>query len=325
VLLDTLRADRLSVYGHSRETSPNIDRLAMRGVLFEQAVTSAPWTLPATVSLLTGEYPTARVFDRRLQRSLVERIRDAGFATGAFVEGGFVSEQFGFGRGFEHFSEFLTYTRRDPAASLGSKKAAAVHDIGETFGAAIDWLEAHSDLPFFLLVHTYEVHIPYTRLDYAEELERGSLPRLFGFREAQEAVQQRRSPTERRYIGALYDGGVRTADHHVGRLLEALRRVGRSHDTLVVVTSDHGEDLGHRPDGRAGFHGHTLYDELVRVPLIVFDPTRDFSVKRVFTQVRTLDVLPTVLERLGITAAEEIHGRSLVPLMEGLEVEHRPA
>ena len=321
IVLDTLRADRISAYGNARRTSPEIDALAERGVLFETVVTTTPWTLPAMVGLMTGEYPSARTFHDGLQRSLVENLRAAGWATAAFTEGGFVSERFGFERGFELFRE-----PEEPVPEIGSQNTAK--NIDATFAGAREWLAAHGrDRPFFLLVHTYEAHRPYRRLTYADGLERGRLTPTY---EVDYATYIYRNPTvfseaELAYLRALYDGGVAEADRHVGQLLTALSSLDLERDTLVVVTSDHGEDLGDRSPMRPGHHGHALYDEQVLVPLVLYDPSRRYPVHRVAAQVRLVDVLVTICDRLGLAPEPDRHGRSLVPLMTGEETEDRLA
>jgi arylsulfatase A-like enzyme len=321
IVLDTLRADGLSAYGNPRPTSPQLDALAEKGVRFETVVTSTPWTLPAMVGLLTGEYPSARSYHDGLQRSLVERLRSGGWATAAFTEGGFVSERFGFDRGFELFRE-----PEGPVPEVGSTEASK--SIDTTFGQARDWLTAHGrERPFFVLVHSYETHTPYRRRTFAEGLERGRLQPSY---EVDYAMYVNKyasefSEAELAYIRALYDGGVAEADRYVGELLETLAALGLASDTLVVVTSDHGEDLGERKPMRPGNHGHALYDEQMLVPLILYDPTRRDPVRRVAAQVRLVDVLVTICDLLGLAPEPDRHGRSLVPLMTGEETEDRVA
>jgi len=321
IVLDTLRADGLSAYGNPRPTSPQLDALAERGIRFETVVTNTPWTLPAMVGLMTGEYPSARSYHDGVQRSLVESLRSGGWATAAFTEGGFVSERFGFDRGFELFRE-----PEGPVPEVGSSEA--IKSIDTTFGWARDWLTAHGrERPFFVLVHSYETHTPYRRRTFAEGLERGRLQPSY---EVDYAMYVNKyatafSEAELAYIRALYDGGVAEADRHVGQLLETLATLGLERDTLVVVTSDHGEDLGERKPMRPGNHGHALYDEQMLVPLILYDPTRHDPVRRVTAQVRLVDVLVTICDLLGLPPEPDRHGRSLVPLMTGEETEDRVA
>ncbi len=306
IVLDTLRADRLSAYGNPRETSPALDRLARDGVLFETVVTNTPWTLPAMAGLLSGQYPTAAVFDRGLHISLVENLRDAGWNTAAFTEGGFASAKFGLDRGFDRYSE--------QEGGVG-----AIEGIEKTFEEAIQWLAESGERPFFLLLHTYEPHIPYRRRMFAEALDPGRFGPSYEWEDMGEVTAT--APITREeldYVRALYDGGVQESDRHVGELLDALVALDLADETLLVVTADHGEDLGERRLSPGG-HGHAVYDEQVLVPLILRDPTRDYPVKRVSAQVRTVDILPTVLEILGVARPPGGHGRSLVPLMTGEE------
>jgi choline-sulfatase len=320
VLVDTLRADRLSAYGYPTRTSPSFDALAEQGVLFETTVSNGSWTLPGMAGIFSGDFPNKRIFDGSLQQSLIGRFREAGLRTAAFVEGGFMSESFGFDRGFDEFHN----------ASSENFLKGDEHEVvltEKTFAAAEAWLRENAENPFFLVVHTYETHTPYTRLDYAEGLDSGALGRTFGVLDAGR-IQAGALPfgaTERRYVGALYDGGVLTADRALGGLLRTLDELGIRNETVVVVTSDHGEDIGGRDPEWPGVHGHHLYDELLLVPLVVQDPTRRFPVSRVSQQVRTIDVLHTILDLLGVAAGTGSHGRSLVPLMTGDEQDDRYA
>lgn len=181
--------------------------------------------------------------------------------------------------------------------------------------------------PFVLLVHSYEVHMPYTRKRWAKKLPSGRFGETLEMSDLRRMQQGQLVPTaeEIAYVGALYDGGVRFADKHVGELLATLDTLGLSEDTLIVVTSDHGEELGGQHPSFLADHGHSLKDDLLRVPLIVVDPTRSWPVARVPWQVRLTDVLPTVADLLGLAPPGDVAGRSLVPLMSQLDGgRHRP-
>lgn len=319
IVLDTLRADHVTAYGHARPTTPNIDRLAARGVLFERTIAYTSWTLPSMVAMLSARYPTRQTYDRTLQSSLVETLTRDGFNTAALTEGGFVSHFFGLDRGFSFFHEGEGPVKIRLAG-------AAVGGVGRggsssTFGMATQWLQSHASERFFLMIHTYEVHVPYNRLHYAATLESGELGRTFELSD-QKPIRSGDlvlGDREIAYLSALYDGGVRATDRLVGSLLDALETLDLASTTLVVVTSDHGEELGRRFPRYAGDHGHSLYDELLRVPLIIYDPTLTSTPQRVTTQVRTLDILPTILDRLGAPIPNGLDGRSLVPVMTGEE------
>ena len=321
-MLDTLRADGLSAYGNPRPTSPAVDALAARGVLFENAVSHAAWTLPSFIGLLSGSYPSRAVFaGTHLRASFVERLRAAGRRTAAFTESGYVSRYFGLELGFETWQEEEGKTRvvgEGPAGPASAER---------TFDAAIAWLRAHDGSPFFLMVHTYEIHTPYRAREYAENLPSGVLAPTYEDPQRR-AVQQGRlavGETERAYVRALYDGGVRAADRQVGRLLTALDETGLAADTAVVVTSDHGEALGDRDPRDLGEHGHHLYGELLHVPLVVYHPRAPWPRGRVGTQVRLVDVGPTILDLAGVPTPAGLEGRSLVPVMAGVETAPRLA
>jgi arylsulfatase A-like enzyme len=324
IVLDTLRADGLSAYGNPRATSPAIDALAARSAVFETAVSHAPWTLPSFIGLLSSRYPSRAVFSKgSLQTSLMERLREAGWSTAAFTEGGYVSRHFGIDRGFEVFQEEEGKTR----LVLGERTTQGSGGIERTFDAAIAWLRQPRSQPFFLLVHSYEIHFPYRRRDFAADLPSGRLGPTYE-EKTRLLIRKGAIPVgddERAYARALYDGGVRTADVHVGRLLTALEETGLAEDTVVVLTSDHGEDLGGRDARALGEHGHQVYDELLHVPLIVFHPRADWPARRIATQVRLVDVMPTLLEFAGLRAPPGLAGSSLVPVLRGTEKGHRTA
>ena len=316
VMADDLGWNEVGAYGQQKTRTPNMDRLAAEGVMFETVVSGASWTLPAMAGMMAGDVPTKNHFDTQLGRSLVEDLRAGGLHTAAFVEGGFVSSQYGFDLGFDEFHD---------ESLAGSGDGDHTTEIERTFRAARDWLGANGERPFFLWLHTYEPHTPYRRLDYAGSLDSGSLGETF---EVMDSARVRMKqlpfgPTERTYVRALYDGGVTASDREVGELMAELEKLGLRDDTLIVVTSDHGEDIGGREPEWPGTHGHALYDEQILVPLIVHDPSRDYAVKRVTAQVRTIDVLHSMADMLGVPVEDGRWGRSVVPLMTGEEKGHR--
>ncbi len=317
-LVDTLRADRLSIYGHTRDTTPTLRVLAKEGVVFERAISNSAWTLPATVGLLTGRYPTRRIFDRHLNGSLVEHLPVVGIATAAFTEGGFFTRAYGMDAGFD------TYVEEESAVRLfvtgaGHYHKVATGNLERTFAQSSDWLSRHRNERFFLVVHTYEAHSPYRDRRYVGKRHNDVIGKTF----ENTLLAAIRNGTavmgneELDYLGDLYDGGVSAVDTRIARLLAHLEVLGLADKTVVVVTSDHGEDLGRRVAKRAGHHGHTLYGEQIRVPLLIRDPTRAFAEARIATQVRLIDVLPTVFDLLDVTLPADLDGRSLVPLMMG--------
>jgi arylsulfatase A-like enzyme len=322
ILLDTVRADHLGCYGYDRRTSPHIDALAHKGVRFEQAIATSPWTLPSVVSLLTGEY-AERVLPGKVKRSLMEIFQQAGFATAAVTEGGFVSSAFGLDTGFGDFKE-----EKGPIQLVGPRRrpdASAVGGIARTFELAKEWLARHREERFFLLIHTYEPHTPYNRRTFARGMDSGAVGPVFraSFLTALQTGQTVLSREEIDYVTALYDGGILESDRHVGELLAFLEATGLGDRTLVAVTSDHGEELGDQYPANTGDHGHSLRDPLLAVPLVLYDPVHDYAVREVSAQVRLLDTLPTIAEILGVKIDRAIDGTSAVPLMDGSDSEDR--
>lgn len=325
-LLDTVRADHLTCYGSRRPTSPALEKIADQGVVFEKVVASAPWTLPSVQTILSARgLDRAAGPDHKLSASVVESIRRAGFTTGAVTEGGFVSRVFGFDRGFDEYVEeegAVQLVRPDKP-----RNPSPTGGIERTFALARDWIGRHRGERFFLLVHTYEPHAPHDRRAFTPGLPVARFGEIFTI-ETGALLRSGRIPfddSDLRYLEALYDGGVHESDRHVGAFLDFLGEIGLSDRTLVAVTSDHGEELADHYRGFSGNHGHSLHDELLLVPLILHDPTNAYPVRRVRSQVRTIDILPTVAEILGASVDYPADGASLVPVLRGRETGGRVA
>lgn len=323
IVLDTVRPDRLSAMGHDRPTSPGLARLAERGVLFEQVVAYSSWTLPSMAALLSGTSAGVSLDGEfLLTRSLVSAIREAGFRTAAITEGGFVSSVFGLERGFDDWVEEEGAVRLGgPAMGEGSG------GIENTFRLAREWIDEHGDERFVLFLHTYEPHTPYRRHHFTSEMDPGAtggsfevtlLPRI-------QHGELALSDDDIDYVKALYDGGILESDRQVESFLGHLETAGLRDRTLVVVTSDHGEELGEHYRRAVGDHGHSMLDDLLLVPLIIDDPLVSYPVRRVGAQVRNMDILPTVAERLGVALPADLDGVSLLPLMRGEETRGRIA
>lgn len=284
ISLDTLRADRLGTYGYAKPTSPTIDHvLAAQGTVFARAFSAFPSTAGSHMTMLTSLDPCAHgvrnVSDPPLRpdaRTLAELLREAGYATAAFTEDGQITTRLGFPRGFDVWVE---------RHALEHAQAAS------TFRRAREWIRAHRRDPWFAFVHTYEVHEPYAPPP--------------GYREMLTAED---APSAR------YDGEIRYTDDLLAVLLDKLRRAGALAHTLVIVTSDHGEQFGEH-----GLHGHgnSLYDVLLHVPLVLWGPGLVPAGRRVTRAVGLVDLVPTVTDLLGLPPPPLTQGRSLVPLLEG--------
>jgi arylsulfatase A-like enzyme len=306
ISIDTLRADMLGCYGYGRPSSPHLDAFAREGTLFETALTTAPWTLPAHGSLLTGLYPNRHGL-RSLTRALrdetitwAERLAEAGFVTAAFVNSLYLTDRHGLHRGFDLLSYAVEVELRMHAS--------------EVEGLALEWLSHAPRQPFFLFLHFYDVHADYgAEPRYVELFSRPYAGPLDG-----SARQLREVRAGRARIGAegarhlidLYVAGIRQMDDGLGRLFDAIDRAGLRDDTLVVVTSDHGEEF---LEHGGVLHGGTQFDEVLRIPLILRGPGVPAGT-RLAEPVSVVDVLPTVLAQLGLPPAPDLDGRDLSPL-----------
>jgi arylsulfatase A-like enzyme len=294
-LVDTLRADHLPLYGYARDTAPELTRLARDAVVFDRAIASSSWTKPSVASLFTSLRPREHgcvQFYTPLSLDLVtlaERLQDRGYATGAVVANTLVlGKDMHFDQGFSYF-----------AAPAAPHRAADVVDAGLAF------LDARAGQPALLYLHTMDAHTPYAPpppFDAMFGPERGGRPAA--------EPSDYRSPGDLARIVGQYDGAVAYGDRELGRFLDGLRARGLYDQALVVFLADHGEEL---LDHGGWVHGHQLYDELVRVPLVVKYPGGRGAGRRVASLVELVDVLPTVLKSQGLSPAAGIAGRPLEP------------
>jgi arylsulfatase A-like enzyme len=310
-VVDTLRADRLGCYGYPAPTSPRIDALAAQGLLFTNTIAQSSWTTPATASILTGRYPLghgALMLGRGMRPdvpTLAEVLRAAGYRTGAFVTNGNVTGALGFQRGFDQYV-YLAEDRRRPTIHV---TADVLHE------RALSWLRDGDGRPFFLYLHASDPHAPYAPPEAVAKRFRPPGPPA-PIAEVADPVRAiiddpaLRTPANVAHLGALYDAEVAFTDDAIGQLLDQLHGLGVSEETLVVLTADHGEEL--HDHGRFG-HGHSLYAELTRVPLILRLPGHAERARRIDSLARQIDVVPTVLDSLGVATPAGVDGRSLLP------------
>jgi choline-sulfatase len=292
VTLDTTRADRIGAYGLSDAGTPVLDRLAREGALFTHATSSAPLTLPSHASLFTGRFPPRHgvrdnggFFLDEKEETLAESVSASGFKTGAFVAAYVLDSKWGVNQGFSHYFDDFDLSKYR-AISLG-----AIQRPGnEVVDRALEWLQGLGDnrSRFFAWVHLYDPHTPY---------------------EAPE-------PYKSSFASRPYQAEIAFADAQVGRLMAYLEESQLLDRTVVVVAGDHGESLG---DHGEQAHGFFVYESVTRVPLIVRTPFDSMKGRRIEDPVRLVDVLPTVLDLVGVTgpANDNIDGRSLVPLLTG--------
>lgn len=312
ISIDTLRADRLGCYGCPAPTSPVIDRFREQSVLFEWAIAQAPSTLPSHATMLTSLLPEhhGAFFSRRTPLSpslptLATELKAAGYRTAAFTGGGQIAPEFGLDRGFEIY---------------GVNKGGA--DFEAAVEAGLEWLARDRRRPSFLFLHSYEVHHPYEPdpklLAIFDDGYDGLLPPHVS-KDDLERINRGEIAIDRRdldHIVAAYDAEIRSVDEAFAALLDGLEELGLSNDALVVFTSDHGEEFGEH--GIVGWHSHTLFDELLRVPLLIrFADGRNAGLT-VTNQVRLLDLAPTILAAVGLSVPSSFDGVDLARVINGL-------
>ena len=304
ITLDTARADAFGAYGQARPTSPEIDRMAREGVVFEQVSTASPSTLPSHATILTGRFPIAHgvrsnrgyVLDED-QTTLAEILAGRGYVTAAEIAAPVIGRRTGLDQGFAHYREpgdfGITRKRRVVDADLVEGYDRDGADITQQ-GLAFLEAQRAASRPFFLWLHYFDPHVDYAAPpEFARGLE-----------------------------DSPYHAEIRYTDHQVGRVLEALRRTGLRDRTLVVLTSDHGEGLGEHQERTHSFH---VYDATMRVPLVVWGPDSVPRGRRVTVPVRTADIAPTILDWAGLPVLPGMQGRSLRGLADSSSRSAEPA
>jgi len=315
IVVDTLRADHLSLYGYAKPTSPQLQKWAARELVFNRAFAPSPWTLPTFGSVLTGLWPAqhsagARVGDgsRKWRRAslsptvttLPEVLHQNGFVTGAIVNNAFLREHFGAARGFD----FYDYEKERPAG--------AVVDLAQS------WLSKNGQNRFFMMVHMIDPHLPYVPPEgfkgrFGEVSAEAIEPR------GRKNVVNRLSEltaADRASLGARYDEEIAFVDQELGRLFSYLEEQGLWDHTLVILTSDHGEELF----DHGGFeHGHSMFQEVLGVPLVFWGP--GVPVGRMDMPVSLVDLTPTIYEAMGVKVDDELSG---VSLWDALQTGGRP-
>lgn len=288
ITLDTLRADHLGAYGATHVRTPNLDKFAGQGVVFDQVMTTAPLTLPAHSSIMTGHVPPRHgvrdnggFFLDPSQVTLAEVLTERGYQTSATVGAFVLDSKWGLDQGFGTYQDDFDLTNVK-AMSLASVKRPG----NEVVDLALKWLDGVGDKQFFTWLHLYDPHAPYESPE----------------------------PYRSEYRGHPYRGAIAFTDAQVGRVLDYLDQKDLAKNTVVIITADHGEGLGEHGEET---HGFFVYQSSMRVPLMVRAPVRDVAPGRVAQPVRSVDIMPTVLDLLGIAEPAGLDGRSLRPLMSG--------
>ena len=334
VSIDSLRYDHLGCYGYAKPTSPTIDRLAREGVRCEAAVSTTSWTLPAHAAMFTGLFDSAHgLVDNGSkladgQRTLAEVLHDAGYQTVGFFGGPYLHPAFGLAQGFERYTSCMSAAvdEANVQEQSSDSRSQMFRDITgpRTLDEVKHWLPAIDRRPLFLFVHLFDVHYDYNPPqeyvdmfdpDYAGHLDAHDLPH-------NAAINAHMPPRELEHLTALYDGEIRFTDHVLGEIFDALATTGRLEHALVIVTADHGEEFFEH--GGKG-HQRSLFDEVVRVPLIVHWPGHFEAGRVVREQVRLVDLMPTLLSIAGVAERPPMQGRDIGALLRGEQLAPAPA
>jgi arylsulfatase A-like enzyme len=316
VVVDTLRADRLGVYGNSRGLTPFLDELAQRGTLFTHAYAPSSWTCPSVASLLTSRYASQHhvtSFDAKLgdaEVTLAEILQEHGYAAGGFSANFRLADTHGYAQGFDHWRSYVS-------ADTSETKVRGDRLLRES-GEWIARTRSASQAPMLVYLQYMEPHTPYLPPEpYLSRFVRQpadadatvARTKLIAAPPGDKGL----TASEIDLLTSLYDGEVAAADAQLRRLFEELERSGFLDDTIVVVTADHGEEFG---EHKQFLHGFTLFNTAIRIPLIIVAPGIQGG-RVVNDNVSLIDVAPTVLDLLKAPAAPTFEGRSLVPLITG--------
>ena len=316
VVVDTLRADYLSCYGNDFVKTPNIDKLASDGVLFENVIAQSSWTLPSHATLMTSKYPIqhgALSYNNPMNESevtLAETLKTNGYTTCAFISTVLVSSKFGFNQGFDTFDETLDSDYERPVTEFHKK--------------SLKWVNRNYKRKFFLWMHYFEPHFPYLPHEpdtslYESYLNKGKKGM---FNHTHEWIKEEfnrskadLSDKDQNRMKALYGGEVTYIDGFIGELIYKIKAMGLYDKSLIVLISDHGESLG---EHHLIEHGESLYEPEIRVPLIIKLPFNNGGIKkgkRVKVRAQLIDVMPTILSALKIKPLAKFYGSDLIPYM----------
>jgi choline-sulfatase len=323
IMIDTARADVFGPFGGKDRVArtPRYDRLAAKSTVFVSAYNNENWTKPSVATMLSGLYPSTHDTKRDASslpdgvELLSQRLQREGYATASFIANGYISDKFGFKRGWDQYRNYIREGRPSEAEYV--------------YGDALDWLARRrskkSREPFFVYIQTIDPHVRYDVDEkywrpYFEGSYTGPLGSSIAADDQVALSRGTISADERNmaWVRALYQGEVSYHDEHMGRFLDQLERLGLRERTMVVVTNDHGEELGER----GGFgHGHQLHEEMIRAPLLISYPPLFPAGARVQDIVEHVDLAPTLLDAMGRGPLTRADGESLMPLVRGRPVQ----
>jgi len=316
ISLDTLRKDRLGIYDPNITFTPNIDNFARQCYAFTNAISQSGWTSPSHMTMFTSLYTSQHnVYSvrHRLEDDIItlaEVLQQEDYMTAAVTGGGYVAGELGFHQGFDSY--FDSYSKIIPEGMT---------EVEHNVSLSIDWLKKYKNNPFFLFLHTYEIHAPFNHYDFIDEKTKEKSEYFFR-QNFYETLYNTDAPFSLQesieIVNKLYNGGIAFTDKVLGPLFDYLKDSGLYENTIIIFTSDHGETMGEHKDifpQRLFTHGHSLYEEIVNVPLIIHLPGQQEEIK-VDKMVGLIDLFPTVCSLLDIKVPGQCNGHSLFPVEE---------
>ena len=317
IVMDTNRADNFRAFNPKNKiTTPSFDKFAANGLVFENAYNQENWTKPSVATTLTGTYPdthqtkkdgSALPADMEL---ISERLKSEGFATAGFVANGYVSDKFGFEKGWDIFKNYIRLSKPSHAEKV--------------YGDSLAWIkETRDKSKYFLYIQTIDPHVEYRHkggatTQYYDGEYTGPLGQSVSAKEQVAFSKSTPNPNDVRWLKAMYYGETTHHDTEMGKFFDELQGMGVLDDTLVIITNDHGEELGDH--GKFG-HGHSMYEELLRAPLVLHFPPLIRPSVLTGEVAENVDIAPTIVDVLGLKPMAKADGMSLVPLMKGEPVQ----
>ncbi len=329
ITISSLRADHIGCFGYERETSPFFDEFAKENILFTECFSTSSWMMPATGSIFTSLYPyehRASHINNSLSaecETLAEILREEGYYTAGFCCNPRLSSGSGFAQGFSYYDDYSVKLLLD-SVTFGEGGKVDINKSrsnGLINGAVIRWLGNNRHKPFFLFVHYYDNHWDYSPgSGYDKLFDADYSGGIDGSGISDEPLYSNRpSPEDVKHIIALYDGEVRRTDADLGDLLGFLEKQGLMEESIVIVAGDHGEEFYEH--GHTSHHG--VYDEHIHIPAAISLPGEGYKGEVIDSLVSGLDIMPTVLDLVGVEIPSVCHGKSLVPVIEGEKGELR--
>lgn len=331
-LIDTLRADHLSCYGYYRKTTPCIDEFAKDSVLFKNGFANASWTKPAVGSVLTGRYPNKHGAEDRKDKlagevmMLPEILYDHGYHTAYITSNGNVTRDYNFDQGSifytDDFSSFFRakYGELRTAEETGRVLYHSSEFVNAAFATFVEGQLSRSKGPAFAFLHTVDPHDPYTPEEPFLKFKREGEMKddlVFGNKIRLKNYEEGMSPHDVAFIVSLYDCEIAHNDYYFGEFVKYLKRQGLYDDSFIVLIADHGEQFNEHGEF---LHGYSIYNEEIHVPLIIKFPQREFAGAQPEFYVSQVDVVPTILDYLGITIPPEVEGTSILQLLQNAEL-----